>query len=61
MVNTIAVEPLALAEDIAHTPVSLKIKDRIRETGRQEFVLAAIDIGTNSVHMVIANIDAALP
>jgi exopolyphosphatase / guanosine-5'-triphosphate,3'-diphosphate pyrophosphatase len=34
-----------------------------RHQGRdsQELVLAAIDIGTNSVHMVIANIDASLP
>ncbi len=61
MVNTIAVERLASAEDLAHTPVSLKLQSRLRETGRQEFVLAAIDIGTNSVHMVIASIDAALP
>ncbi len=61
MVNTIAVERPAFAEGLAHTPVSLKLQNRIRETGSQEFVLAAIDIGTNSVHMVIANIDAALP
>lgn len=61
MVNTIAVERLASAEDLAYTPVSLKLQNRFRETGHQEFVLAAIDIGTNSVHMVIASIDAALP
>ena len=61
MVNTIAVERLASAEDSTHVPVSLKLQNRFRETGSQEFVLAAIDIGTNSVHMVIANIDAALP
>jgi len=61
MVKTIAVERLASAEDLAYTPVSLKLQNRLRETGHQEFVLAAIDIGTNSVHMVIASIDAALP
>ena len=61
MVNTIAVERLASTEDLAYTPVSRKLQDQLREAGRQEFVLAAIDIGTNSVHMVIASIDAALP
>ena len=29
--------------------------------GNREFILAAIDIGTNSVHMVIVKIDATLP
>ena len=29
--------------------------------GNSEFILAAIDIGTNSVHMVIVKIDATLP
>lgn len=29
--------------------------------GNSEFILAAIDIGTNSVHMVIVRIDATLP
>ncbi|PZO12303.1 MAG: hypothetical protein DCF25_17885 [Leptolyngbya foveolarum] len=29
--------------------------------GNSEFILAAIDIGTNSVHMVIVRVDATLP
>lgn len=29
--------------------------------GNREFILAAIDVGTNSVHMVIVKIDATLP
>lgn len=61
MADTIAVERLASTEESAHTPVSLKLEHRLKEAGSQEFILAAIDIGTNSVHMVIASIDAALP
>jgi len=34
---------------------------RLRKQENREFVLAAIDIGTNSVHMVIVTIDPSLP
>ncbi len=56
MVNTIAVEPAA-----QYLSIPLDIGDRLKEGNHQEFVLAAMDIGTNSVHMVIAGIDASLP
>ncbi len=59
MVNTIAAGHTAQAS--TRRPVPLSLSDRAKETNNQEFVLAAIDIGTNSVHMVIASIDAALP
>ncbi|MEL6555279.1 MAG: Ppx/GppA phosphatase family protein [Cyanobacteria bacterium J06621_11] len=69
MVNTIAVEPttsaLESSESFVSVPVlqslSEELKKRLREKDKPEFVLAAIDIGTNSVHMVVANIDATLP
>lgn len=65
MVNTIAAGHTAQANDSARKPVPLPeplaLGDRLRKANTQEFVLAAIDIGTNSVHMVIASIDAALP
>ena len=56
MVNTIAVEPTA-----QYASIPSDIGDRLKGKSHQEFVLAAIDIGTNSVHMVIAGIDASLP
>lgn len=37
------------------------ISDRFKDKQDAEFVLAAIDIGTNSIHMVVAKIDASLP
>jgi len=37
------------------------ISDRFKGNEDKEFVLAAIDIGTNSIHMVVAKIDASLP
>ncbi len=41
--------------------LSERLQERLRGREKPEFVLAAIDIGTNSVHMVIARIDATLP
>ncbi|MEO0648215.1 MAG: Ppx/GppA phosphatase family protein, partial [Cyanobacteria bacterium J06650_10] len=69
MVNTIAVEPTTSALESSESSVSVpvlqslseELKKRLREKDKPEFVLAAIDIGTNSVHMVVANIDATLP
>jgi len=37
------------------------IDDRLKGKNGSEFVLAAIDIGTNSIHMVIVSIDPSLP
>ncbi|MEM6598949.1 MAG: Ppx/GppA phosphatase family protein [Cyanobacteria bacterium P01_C01_bin.69] len=37
------------------------ISERLRRKGDGEFVLAAIDIGTNSIHMVVVSIDPSLP
>lgn len=48
----------------AHTTANALNSDlssRLQEKNGDEFVLAAIDVGTNSVHMVIVSIDAALP
>ena len=56
MVNTIAVEPTA-----QYASIPLDTGNRLKGRSQQEFVLAAIDIGTNSVHMVIAGVDASLP
>ncbi len=57
MVNTIATGPTAPV----YASIPLDIDDRLKGRSHQEFVLAAIDIGTNSVHMVIAGVDASLP
>jgi exopolyphosphatase / guanosine-5'-triphosphate,3'-diphosphate pyrophosphatase len=65
MNDTTAVESAPLANPSSQTliPLALDMALDSRFKGRNspEFVLAAIDIGTNSVHMVIANIDASLP
>lgn len=37
------------------------LPERLLSSDRPELVLAAIDIGTNSIHMVIVKIDATLP
>ncbi|MGC1309952.1 MAG: Ppx/GppA phosphatase family protein [Phormidesmis sp.] len=65
MVDTVTVEPFAAAPQSAHVTVENEagdeLKRRLKDRASQEFTLAAIDIGTNSVHMVIVKIDAALP
>ncbi|MBE9063632.1 Ppx/GppA phosphatase family protein [cf. Phormidesmis sp. LEGE 11477] len=40
---------------------NLTSRERLLSSGRSELVLVAIDIGTNSIHMVIVKIDATLP
>ena len=67
MVDTIAADLSALlpalteeepkGENSAPRPIS----DRLRRKSGSEFILAAIDIGTNSIHMVIVSIDPSLP
>ncbi len=61
MINALAVGSVAPVDDSSHSPAAMALDQRFGKDGRREFVLAAIDIGTNSVHMVIANIDASLP
>ena len=64
-----ATEPADLSSQPSHTlehPLTNQVLiNRLKESHGQsmdrEFILAAIDIGTNSVHMVIVKIDAALP
>ncbi|MEM6451495.1 MAG: Ppx/GppA phosphatase family protein [Cyanobacteria bacterium P01_D01_bin.105] len=60
---SMAVSGRSLAD--AELPFSIKegltIKDRLSRHPDREFVLAAIDIGTNSVHMVIVTVDPSLP
>ncbi|EDX85262.1 Ppx/GppA phosphatase family [Synechococcus sp. PCC 7335] len=41
--------------------LNLTLQERLLSKGRPELVLVAIDIGTNSIHMVIVKIDATLP
>ena len=41
--------------------LSSSFQQRLAQPDDREFVLAAIDIGTNSVHMVIVTIDPSLP
>jgi exopolyphosphatase / guanosine-5'-triphosphate,3'-diphosphate pyrophosphatase len=60
MVNTFAAGLEAQSDPSARVPVPLSLDSRF-QGGSQEFVLAAIDIGTNSIHMVIAKIDPVLP
>ncbi|MEL7334236.1 MAG: Ppx/GppA family phosphatase, partial [Cyanobacteria bacterium J06560_2] len=73
MVNTVAAGASGpanlltsgLASGPASGPAQQALKERLqkklREKDKPEFVLAAIDIGTNSVHMVVTTIDATLP
>lgn len=41
--------------------LSSTLRERLLNSDRPELVLVAIDIGTNSIHMVIVKIDATLP
>ncbi len=64
MADTFTAGLLAQTSALSHTAADAFISDvssRLKEKEGDEFVLAAIDIGTNSVHMVIVSIDAALP
>ena len=70
MVHTIGLGRVSPAQVSSQQPVSPST-DSLQESrfltaqdknlDRQDLVLAAIDIGTNSVHMVVVNIDASLP
>ena len=51
----------ALGTSVAFPLLSERLQAKLREKDSTEFVLAAIDIGTNSVHMVVTLIDATLP
>lgn len=65
MVDTIAVKPENATNKAAAallTQPDLVSQDETLGSRHQgEFVLAAIDIGTNSIHMVVAKIDPLLP
>lgn len=61
MIDTIASGSVTSANPSLTDLIPLELDSRFSGHTRQEFVLAAIDIGTNSVHMVIAKIDASLP
>lgn len=61
MVDTLAKRLTVQSIESAHTPIPLTSAHRFKGENIDEFVLAAIDIGTNSVHMVIVTIDSALP
>ncbi|MEL6940032.1 MAG: Ppx/GppA phosphatase family protein [Cyanobacteria bacterium J06598_1] len=73
MVNTVAADASGPANWLASGPPSgpasgpaqqalkERLQKKLREKDKPEFVLAAIDIGTNSVHMVVTTIDATLP
>ena len=50
----------SMSDTIAAVSTNVPPETAWSQKGR-EFVLAAIDIGTNSVHMVIVNIDPSLP
>ncbi len=61
MVNTVPADLSVQAVTSSHARLDRSLDSRFRGRDSQEFVLAAIDIGTNSIHMVIATIDPALP
>lgn len=66
MVNTIAAELTASSLDSSASAsttqlLSEDLRSQLKEKDKSELILAAIDIGTNSVHMVVAKIDATLP
>src|SRR3954463_14619631 len=49
---------LPILSDIPQTRASAAIKARRRQAADQEFRIAAIDVGSNSLHMVVAQADA---
>ena len=62
MIDTIAADLSAVASPLKPNSSSpLPIGDRLKGKDGAEFVLAAIDIGTNSIHMVVVSIDPSLP
>ena len=62
MIDTIAADLSAVASPLKPNSSSpLPLGDRLKGKDGAEFVLAAIDIGTNSIHMVVVSIDPSLP
>ncbi len=63
MINTIAATSASpsTAAPAQVESIPKEHNERLQALEKPEFVLAAIDIGTNSVHMVVARIDATLP
>ncbi len=61
MVNPVSAEFPLQPDPSSHSPDHQALGSPFNQSDRQEFVLAAIDIGTNSIHMVIATVDPALP
>jgi exopolyphosphatase / guanosine-5'-triphosphate,3'-diphosphate pyrophosphatase len=62
MLKSLATESLNPVNASSLSPaIPLTLDDRFTGEHKRQFVLAAIDIGTNSVHMVVASIDATLP
>ncbi len=62
MVNTIAADLSAFTAPLrTDSPAPHPVGDRLKGKNGAEFILAAIDIGTNSIHMVIVSIDPSLP
>ena len=69
MVDTVETEPSASNEKIdkdlvlarIETDFDLALQEKLPKRDRPELVLVAIDIGTNSIHMVIVKIDTTLP
>jgi len=75
MVNTVETQPLApdtsakqlergLGERLSmeiEGVLNPTLRERLRQGDRPDLVLVAIDIGTNSIHMVIVKIDTTLP
>jgi exopolyphosphatase/guanosine-5'-triphosphate,3'-diphosphate pyrophosphatase len=75
MVNTVETQPLAPDTNAEHLERGLgerlsteiegvlnpTLREGLRQGDRPDLVLVAIDIGTNSIHMVIVKIDTTLP
>lgn len=61
MVNAIATPLSDSSNAPTAAPASLPMSERLRGKEGSDFVLAAIDIGTNSIHMVVVKIDPSLP
>ncbi|MGC1526202.1 MAG: Ppx/GppA phosphatase family protein [Phormidesmis sp.] len=60
-VSAAPVQPVPTSLVPTSTERDERLRARLSAQEKPEFVLAAIDIGTNSVHMVVARIDATLP
>ncbi|MEM8504695.1 MAG: Ppx/GppA phosphatase family protein [Cyanobacteria bacterium P01_D01_bin.1] len=72
MVNTVETHSLVPEAGSQETPgdrlpaeiegvLNPALRERLRNSDRSDLVIVAIDIGTNSIHMVVVKIDATLP